>query len=91
MANAEHTLYIVSLLVYAALAQPVLFIWWRHGRHGFLGWFYLQLLCLVRAIGAIVELKAIANNTTSSVGVVIVNSVGLSPLLLGCLGIMHEA
>jgi hypothetical protein len=89
--SGDHTLYIISLIIFGALAQPVLFIWWRHGRHGFLGWFYVQLLCFIRAIGAIVELKAIANNTTNSTAVVIVNSVGLSPLLLGCLGIMHEA
>jgi hypothetical protein len=92
MANSgEHTLYIFVLLVFGALAQPTLFIWWRHGRHGFLGWFYLQFLCFIRAIGAIVELKAIANNTTNSTAVVIVNSIGLSPLLLAALGIMHEA
>jgi hypothetical protein len=92
MANSgEHPLYIFVLLVFGALAQPTLFILWRHGRHGFLGWVYLQLLCLIKVIGAVVELKAIANNTTKSTGVVIINSIGLSPLLLGTLGIMHEA
>ncbi|KAG0649002.1 hypothetical protein D0Z07_5006 [Hyphodiscus hymeniophilus] len=91
MANGTHTLYVITLIIFGALGLPTLFILWRHGRHGILGWFYLQLLCLITVIGAIVELKAIANNTTKSTGVVIINSVGLSPLLLAALGIMHEA
>jgi hypothetical protein len=91
MASKEHTLYVISTIIYVILAQPTLFALFRHGRHGILGWFYLQLFCVVRVIGSIMELHAETNDTTNSMAVVIVGSVGLSPLLLAALGIMHEA
>ena len=89
--SKEHTLYILTLIIYAILAQPTLFNLFRHGRYGILGWFYLQFFCAIRAIGSVIELKAENNGTTKSTAVVIVNSVGLSPLILAALGIMHEA
>jgi hypothetical protein len=92
MTNSNnHTLYILILISYVVLAQPTLFTLFRHGRHGILGWFYLQFFCAIRAIGSIIDLKAESNGTTNSTAVVIVNSVGLSPLILAALGIMHEA
>jgi hypothetical protein len=89
--SGEHTLYIFTLIIYVVLAQPAIFCLFRHGRKGFLGWLYLQLFCAVRGIGSIIELKALANNTENSTAVVIVGSIGLSPLLLAALGILHEA
>jgi hypothetical protein len=82
---------IISLIAFAALSQPLIFIAWKHGRPGILGWLLVHLLCTIRTIGAIIELKALSNNTENSTLCVVVNSVGLSPLLLGTLGILHEA
>lgn len=89
--SEEHILYIITLTIFGAFGPPGIFVLFKHGRHGILGWLYLQLLVFIRVVGSIVELRAISNNTTNSTAVIIFNSVGLSPLILATLGIMHEA
>ena len=80
-----------SLVIYAILLQPTLYCLWAHGRHGFLGWFYLQIFCLLRVIGNALDLHSTATATKSSHSLLIINNIGLSPLLLATAGILHEA
>ncbi|CAF9928923.1 MAG: hypothetical protein ALECFALPRED_004175 [Alectoria fallacina] len=82
---------IASLVIYAILLQPTLYCFWAHGRRGFLGWFYLQIFCLLRIIGNAVELHEAATPTPTSSHVLLINNIGLSPLLLATAGILHEA
>lgn len=81
-------IYIAQLVIYIIFLQPAVYCLWKHGRHGLLGWFYLQLFCAVRIIGAAV---IIHENSSTGTAAVILNSVGLSPLLLSAAGILHEA
>jgi hypothetical protein len=79
----------VELALYALLAPLALFIFYRHGRHGILGYLYLNLAIAVRIAAAISQL--INNNaTTPSITTSILSSIGLSPLLLAISGILHE-
>lgn len=78
---------IAKLVVYLVLAQPALFVLWKHGKTGFLGWFYVQLFCVLRIVTGAIGVHGAA----TGVGPVILNSIGLSPLLLAIAGVLHEA
>lgn len=80
---------VAEIIIYIILIQPTLFILFKHGRHGILGWFYLQIFCLLRIIGNAVSLHEDATHSTNS-KTLLINSIGLSPLLLATAGILHE-
>lgn len=73
-----------QLAIYALLAIPVLFLLYKHGHPGILGWIYLFAFCSLRVIGGALALKE--SKTASIVG-----NIGLSPLLLATCGFIHEA
>lgn len=79
-----------QLAIYAALTIPVIYILLRHGRPGFLGWFYVLAFCSLRVVGGAMSLSADKNGSTNSTAAIISN-IGLSPLLIGISGILHEA
>lgn len=81
----------VELALYALLAPPALFIAYRHGRHGILGYFYLNISIAVRIAAAICQLIDNNNDNTTapSRATLILSSIGLSPLLLATSGILH--
>jgi len=79
-----------QLAIYAALSLPVVYILIRHGRPGLLGWFYILAFCSLRVIGGALALRADKNGKPSSAAATI-SSIGLSPLLLGISGVLHEA
>ncbi|KAF5007364.1 hypothetical protein FDECE_6295 [Fusarium decemcellulare] len=73
-----------ELAIYAAFSLPVLYLLFKHGIPGSLGWGYLFLFCSLRVIGGALFLA-------DSSAAVIVSNIGLSPLLLSAAGIHHEA
>ncbi|KAL7905877.1 hypothetical protein GGI35DRAFT_483154 [Trichoderma velutinum] len=73
-----------ELAIYATLSIPNLYILFKHGRPGLLGWTYLFAFCTLRIIGGALDLSG---STTAG----IISSVGLSPLLLAASGILKEA
>ena len=87
---ADH-LATATLVIHAILLQPTLYCFLAHGRHGFLGWFYLQIFCLLRIVGNAVELHAATIPNAKGSHVQLINNIGLSPLLLATAGILHEA
>ncbi|KAJ5822848.1 hypothetical protein N7447_005188 [Penicillium robsamsonii] len=80
-----NSLSVATCAIYAVLAIPVLYLLFRHGRYGLLGWLFLFFFCTIRIIGGALSV----NNT--SVAANIISSVGLSPLLLATASILHEA
>lgn len=82
---------IATLIIDLILIQPAIFNLWKHGKRGILGWFYLQILCALRIIANAITIDDIANNKSGSTVTIILNSVGLSPLMLAATGILHEA
>lgn len=86
------SLAIATLVIDLILIQPVIFILFKHGKRGILGWLYLQILCALRIIGNGITVHELTSHTSSSsMAATILNSVGLSPLLLAATGILHEA
>ncbi|RDL37719.1 uncharacterized protein BP5553_05152 [Venustampulla echinocandica] len=82
---------VATLIIYLALAGPSLFVWWKHGRKGFLGWFYIHMFCGIRIVSSAVTLVNEKQHNISVKVLLIISSIGLSPLLLACAGILHEA
>jgi NADH:ubiquinone oxidoreductase subunit 6 (subunit J) len=76
-----------KLALYIILAQPAIYCLFKHGKTGFIGWLYVQIFCVLRIVTGGIGL----HDAGSSTGTVILNSIGLSPLLLAASGILHEA
>lgn len=76
-----------KLAIYIILSQPAFYCLFKHGKTGFLGWFYVQLFCILRVVTGALGLHGSNTSTTTA----ILSSIGLSPLLLAASGILHEA
>lgn len=81
---------IATLVIYAIFVQPTIYIIWRHGKRGILGWFYAHAFCILRIVGSILDIVQ-GSSSSTSFSVLIVSNIGLSPLLLASLGVLHEA
>jgi hypothetical protein len=79
-----------QLAIYAALSIPVIYILFRHGRIGLIGWFYILGFCSLRVVGGALSLSSDKSGIPSTTAATI-SSIGLSPLLLGISGLLHEA
>jgi hypothetical protein len=78
----ELCLYIPSLIVSAVVCK-------RHGFNRSSGWIFTLILCLVRIIGACCQLATLSSSSKGLIEtVLILESVGLSPLLLATLGLL---
>lgn len=78
----------VTLAIDVALSIPGLYIIFKHGlRHGaILGWAYLFIFFTLRIVGSAMQMGNTSTSTAS-----LVSSIGLSPLLLAAVGILHES
>ncbi len=81
---------VATVIVYMILIQPICYCVWKHGKRGLLGWLVLQSFCAVRIIGSILEILHEKNGSDLTASLIVPN-IGLSPLLLGVLGVLHEA
>jgi hypothetical protein len=84
------SVYVVELLLYAILINPTLFCLFHHGRKGIFGWYLLLTFCLLRIVGAVLQIHNDKTKSTSA-DAMIISSIGLSPLLLATEAILHEA
>lgn len=82
VAIAEICVYVPALAIAIVLAL-------RHGFRRSSGWLFVILFCLIRIIGAAMQLATINDPTNSSlyVGAFTLNSIGLSALILIMLGL----
>ena len=92
MAITREHIAIAELVVYIPLALITAFIVLRHGFHRQLGWIYLCLFSGIRIAGAVLEILSHNNpdNTSDLEWAVILQSVGLSPLLLASMGLLKR-
>jgi hypothetical protein len=74
--------------LYVIIFIPVLYILYRHAVPGILGWLYLIAFFTIRLAGLGMELNTSGSTSSSAV---LLNNIGLSPLLLSALGLLHEA
>jgi hypothetical protein len=85
MINASGRLAIAELIIYIILLPVAFYILVRHGKPGYTGWGFFLLFCTLRIVSSGLGI----NDTSTTSG--IVNSVGISALLLAISGIIHEA
>ena len=76
------------LTIYIIISPLFVYIGIRHGQRAWapLGWGFLFLFCSLKIIGSGLQLGDPTNTGAS-----IISSIGLSPLLLGLAGVLHEA
>ena len=86
MLSPSSQLAVSYLVIYAILSIPAIYCLIRHGKHGFLGWVYLLAFCILRMTGAGLQISDPSSSTAQ-----IISGVGLSPLLLAVLGVLHES
>jgi hypothetical protein len=83
---------ILDLIVYFPCLFVAVYVAWKHGLGHSDGWLFAIFLSLLRIIGAAVELHIEAKSDPSKglyTTVAICDSVGLSPLILLCVGLLH--
>lgn len=85
MVNATGRLAIAELIIYILLLPIAVYILFRHGKPGFVGFGFFVLFGILRIVSS-----GMGINDTSITGSII-NSVGISSLLLAISGIIHEA
>jgi hypothetical protein len=81
---------IILLLVYISLFLPSLFTLYKHFGSNFLGWLSISIFFLLRIIGSGLTIHDDNANATPKAAILL-NSIGLSLLLLGTMGLLHEA
>ena len=86
MLDPSSQLSVSYLVIYIILAIPVIYNLVHHGKYGTLGWGYLLAFCFLRMTGAGLQLS---NQASSTAGVL--TGIGVSPLLLAVLGVLHES
>ncbi|KUJ06796.1 uncharacterized protein LY89DRAFT_692158 [Mollisia scopiformis] len=87
----QNSLPSATCVIYVILIVPITFCLFKHGRHGILGWLTIQLFCGLRIVGSLIEIHQNNTHSTDTTTTLILNNIGLSPLLLAALGVLHEA
>ncbi|KAB8295932.1 hypothetical protein EYC80_008752 [Monilinia laxa] len=80
-----------ELVVYIPSLILSIFLAFRHGFGRSSGWYFLIIFCLARIIGPCMSLAAISSPSVSIfTGALILQNVGLSPLILATLGLLSR-
>ncbi|OCL03946.1 hypothetical protein AOQ84DRAFT_400357 [Glonium stellatum] len=92
MLSSKESLAIAQLVIYIPVLFASTIVVTRHGFHRQLGWIFLAILATIRIIGSGFEIAAVKNphNSTDIEWAAILQSVGISPLLLASLGLLKR-
>lgn len=89
--DANGIVSVVELVVYIPAIVISFIVCARHGFSRTAGWLYTLILCLVRIVGAVCQLLSYTSSSTGIIeATIIVDSIGLSPLLLATLGLLSR-
>jgi hypothetical protein len=89
--NARGWVSVVELVFYIPFIIIAAIVCKRHGFHRSSGFLYTLILCLVRIIGAICQLATYHDSSKGLIeAALILDSIGISPLLLATLGLMSR-
>jgi len=92
MVSTEEGIAIAEICVYIPVFILTIIVVFRHGFKRQAGWIYLAIFCVVRLAGAGFKI-AQTHNPTSKTDIewaAILQSIGLSPLLLASLGLLKR-
>lgn len=89
--HGRDTIALVELIFYVPFMLLSAFVCFRHGFSRSSGWFYTLALCLIRIIGGICQFVSHSDQSTGLLqAILILDSIGLAPLLLGTLGLLSR-
>lgn len=89
--HSRDTIAVVELVFYIPFSFVSAFVCFRHGFSRSSGWLYTLILCLIRVIGGILQFVSHNDHSTGLLQtIMILDSVGLSPLLLATLGLLSR-
>jgi hypothetical protein len=91
MTSSTENLELANLAFYAIAPLAALYCLIKHGKVGLLGWFYVNAMCGLRLIGNGMAYHSLSTTGEPSKAGTIITGIGLSPLVLAALGILHEA
>jgi hypothetical protein len=92
MVSTSEGIAYAEICVYIPIFILTIIVVFRHGFQKQLGWIYLAIFCIVRIAGAGFKIES-AHHPTNSTDVewaAILQSVGLSPLLMASLGLLKR-
>lgn len=88
---AHDTVAVLGLIFYIPAFSLALYVCIKHGFRRSSGWLYILILCLVRIIGSVCQFISNKNPSTGLLqAVLILDSIGISPLLLATLGVLSR-
>ncbi|OCK86058.1 hypothetical protein K432DRAFT_285396 [Lepidopterella palustris CBS 459.81] len=92
MLPARESLAISQLVLYIPAFFATIFVVIRHGFHRQAGWIFLAILALLRIVGSGLEIASVKNpqSTDDFEWAAILQSVGISPLLMASLGLLKR-
>jgi hypothetical protein len=90
MPTSAFSLAIVEVVFFSLMVPAVLYVAWEHRRPQTMGWAFILLFLVLQITGSAITVSAGTNGPPSITGA-IVTGVGLSPQLLGVLGVLHES
>lgn len=89
--HGRDTIALTELIFYLPFLLLSAFVCYRHGFSRSGGWFYTLILCLIRIVGAICQFVSHSDQSAGLLQtILILDSVGLAPLLLGTLGLLSR-
>jgi hypothetical protein len=91
MMHARDVVAAVELAVYVPAAILAVIVCVRHGFNRSSGWVYTLILCIIRIAGASCQFLSRQNHSNDLIEAkIIIESIGLSPLLLATLGLLSR-
>jgi hypothetical protein len=92
MVSTDEGIAISELCVYIPIFILTVVVMIRHGFQRQLGWIYLVIFCIIRLAGAGFKIESVHNptNRTDIEWSAILQSVGLSPLLMASMGLLKR-
>lgn len=92
MVNTSEVIAYAEICVYVPIFILTIIVVFRHGFQKQLGWIYLAIFCIVRVAGAGFKVESVHHptNSTDVEWAAILQSVGLSPLLMASLGLLKR-
>jgi prolipoprotein diacylglyceryltransferase len=92
MVSTAESIAIAELCVYIPIFILTVVVMIRHGFQRQLGWIYLAIFCIIRLAGAGFKIESVHHptNKTDTEWSAILQSVGLSPLLMASMGLLKR-
>ena len=89
--NAQGGISVLELIIYFPSIVAAVFVCSRHGFNRSSGWIFTLILCLIRIIGACCQLATYHDQSQGLLeAALILDFVGLSPLLLATTGLLSR-